>query len=315
MGRSRHQKEPSGHYLILVNKTAANYSRRAVSKLIDAIKKNGRHYTIFEPDSAMALLQQAQETVRENAKPVPGPRRPDGYGPITAIVACGGDGTFNLAARAAVEADLPVGSVPLGKFNSIAHHLYGETSVDKGINSIVAGNYKKIDIGLAADQPFIGAIGLGFLPELFKILLNEKPPRFGFGWSQIGNKAASAVKASPMTLKIDAFKLEAAPLLFNVNLLPYAVGLPFSEASIIDDHHGEVIFDMGMKPAEASVLTKALYKGKYLFGNEVRMYRGQTITIQPVKGRTLYLDGELVPLPTNILSIKVGEKQVKAFCA
>jgi diacylglycerol kinase family enzyme len=70
-----------------------------------------------------------------------------------------------------------------------------------------------------------------------------------------------------------------------------------------------------MKPAEASALTKALYKGKYLFGNDVRMYRGQTITIQPVKGRTLYLDGELIPLPTNILSIKIGEKQVKAFCA
>ncbi len=83
----------------------------------------------------------------------------------------------------------------------------------------------------------------------------------------------------------------------------------------MDDRHAEVIFDMGMKPTEASALTKALYKGKYLFGNEIRMYRGQTITIQPVKGRTLYLDGELIPLPTNVLSIKIGEKQVKAFCA
>lgn len=315
MGRSRLQKEPSGHYLLLVNKAAANYSRRAVSRLIEAIKKNGRHYTIFEPDSAMALLKQAQEAVRANAKQAPGVRRTDGYGPITAIVACGGDGTLNLAARAASEADIPVGAVAMGKFNSIARHLYGDTSVDKSINCIIAGNYRKIDIGLAADQPFIGAIGLGFLPELHKILSSEKPPRFGFGWAQIGSKAASAVKASPMTLKIDAFKLEATPLLFNVNLLPYAVGLPFSEASITDDRHGEVIFDMGMKPAEASALTRALYKGKYLFGNEVRMYRGQTITIQPVKGRTLYLDGELVPLPANVLSIKIGDKQVKAFCA
>lgn len=315
MGRSRHQKESSGHYLILVNRAAANYSRKAVSKLIDAIKKNGRHYTIFEPDSAMALLKQAQDTVHANAKPSVGARRPDGYGPITAIVACGGDGTFNLAARAAVEADLPVGAVPMGKFNSIVHYLYGDTTVDKGIHCIVAGNYRKLDIGQAADQPFIGAIGLGFLPELYKLLASEKPPRFSFGWSQIGGKAASAVKPTAMTLKIDAFKLEATPVLFNVNLLPYAVGLPFSEASIIDDQHGEVILDMGMKPAEASALTKALYRGKYLFGNDVRMYRGQTITIQPVKGRTLYLDGELIPLPTNILSIKIGEKQVKAFCA
>lgn len=315
MGRSRHQKESGGHYLVLINKSSANYTRRAVSKLLEAIKKSGRQFTIYEPESAMGLLKQAQDAVKANARPASGGQHTERRGAFTAIVACGGDGTFNLAARAAMEADLPIGALPLGRFNSIARHLYGDTSVDKAIALITAGNYRKIDIGMASDQPFIGAIGLGFLPELFQLLTKEKPPRFGFGWSQFGSKAAAAVKPSAMTLKIDAYKLEASPVLFNVNLLSFAAGLPFSEASIMDDRHAEVIFDMGMKPADASTLTKALYKGKYLFGNDVRMYRGQTITIQPVKGRTLYLDGELIPLPTNVLSIKIGEKQVKAFCA
>ncbi len=315
MSRSRHQKEPSGHYLVLVNKTATTYTRRAVSKLLEAIKKNGRQYTIFEPDTAMGLLKQAQDAVKASAKPVGGSPRSERRGAFSAIIACGGDGTFNLAARAAVEGDLPIGALPLGRFNSIARHLYGDTSVDKAIALVMAGNYRKIDIGVASEQPFISAIGLGFLPELFQLLVKEKPPRFGFGWSQFGSKAASAVKPAAMTMKIDAYKLEASPVLFNVNLLSFAAGLAFSEASIMDDHHAEVIFDMGMKPDDASALTKALYKGKYLFGNDVRMYRGQTITIQPVKGRTLYLDGELIPLPTNVLSIKIGEKQVKAFCA
>lgn len=301
--------------MVLVNKKAANYSRRAVSRLLESIKKHGRNYTIYEPESAMGLLKQAQDVVKATAKPTAGAQRSERRGAFTAIIACGGDGTFNLAARAATEADLPIGAVPLGRFNSIARHLYGDITVDKAIAHIMTGNYRKIDVGMAADQPFFGAVGLGFLPELFQLLTKEKPPRFGFGWSQFGAKAASAVKPAAMTLKIDAYKLEASPVLFNVNLLPFAAGLPFSEASIMDDQHAEVIFDMGMKPADASTLTKALYKGKYLFGNEVRMYRGQSITIQPVKGRMLYLDGELIPLPTNVLSIKIGEKQVKAFCA
>lgn len=311
MTRSRHQKELSGRYVVLVNKAATQYSRRGVGKLLEALKKRGKQYSIVEPDSAMSLLKQAQQAVQEIAKAGrTGPR--DG---IAALIACGGDGTFNLVSRAAMEADVPIGALPMGQFNNIARHLYGNAEIDTAVATIMRGDYRKIDVGVAADQPFVGAVGLGFVPELFRSLKGEKPPRFGFGWSQLGAKAAESAKAVATTIKIDAFRLEISPTLLNVNLLPYAVGIPFAEASIGDDAHAEVIFDMGMKAAEFSNLTRSLFKRKYLYGNDVQMYRGQSITIQPTKGRMLYLDGELIPLPTNILSIKIGEKQVKAFCA
>lgn len=315
MARSRHQREQSGHYAVLVNKRASQYSRRAVSKLLEAIKKRGSRYSIFEPDTAMALLKQAQQVAPDSGKSARTSGKTGQRGDISALIACGGDGTFNLVARAAIEADMPVGALPLGQFNNIARHLYGTADVDAAIAAILAGNYRKIDVGFAADQPFISAVGLGFVPELFQLLKGQKLPRFGFGWSQIGAKAAAGVKLTQLTIKIDAFRFEVSPILLNVNLLPYAAGIPFSPASIADDSRAEIIFDMGTKLGEFSSLTRVMLKGKYLFGNDIRMYRGQAITIQPTKGRMLYLDGELIPLPTNVLSIKVGEKQVKAYCA
>ncbi len=235
-------------------------------------------------------------------------------GEVTSIIACGGDGTFNLAARGALANDLPVGCLPLGRFNNIAHHLYGEDNPDTAIAKIVKGDYKKFDVGTVADQPFFGAVGLGFVPELMNLLAEKRTPRFGIGWSQLAAKAAANVALHKTVIKVDAFRFEVTPMFLNVNLLPYAAGLPFSTASLIDDTQAEVIFDVGASMGDFSSFVRSIYKKKYLYGREIRMFRGKVITIQSTKGRTLYLDGELIQLPTSALTITIGEQQVKIFC-
>ena len=82
----------------------------------------------------------------------------------------------------------------------------------------------------------------------------------------------------------------------------------------LDDGRAEVIFDLGNKIGEFGTYTRLIQKRKYLYGNDIRLYRGATITVQPTRGRLLYLDGELLELPTNVLEIQVGPDQVKVFC-
>jgi diacylglycerol kinase family enzyme len=179
---------------------------------------------------------------------------------------------------------------------------------------VVGGNYKKIDVGQAADQPFFVSVGLGFVPQLAEEIKDGSLPRFGFGWSQLGGKVAAQVKMIKTVIKIDAFKFEAEPILLNIHLMPYAAALPFSTASLTDDGEAEVIFDLGNKMGEFSTITRLIQKNKFLYGSDVRMYRGKSISVHPVRGRIVYLDGELIPLPTNTLSIKTGDKQIRAFC-
>jgi diacylglycerol kinase family enzyme len=314
MIRKRTQRTKNAHYCILVNKTAATYQKKSVERLTRVIKAKGGRYTVIEPESAMDLFTQAKAVVepQKSGKPVhPAVGR---WGEVTALVACGGDGTFNLVARAALTANIPVGLLPMGRFNNIGRSLCPEVTPEAGIIKIINGKYRNIDVGLAADQIFFGSIGLGLIPHLAQELEGRKLPRFGIGWSKLAAKAASAVRSIKTIIKIDAFRFELRPVIFNVNLLAYSVGLPLSTASLPDDGHAEVILDRGDASEEFSNYVRNVFKNKYYYGDSISLYRGTEISAQPTKGRTMYLDGELIDLPAEYLEIRISDKKLKVFC-
>lgn len=312
--RTRKQKSKHVHYCLLVNQSAAGYDRRSVDKLTEAIKKSGGSYTVTEPETALDLSRQAEQAA--------GKKRLGRYlaqgvgrrGPITGLVACGGDGTFNLVARAALGTDLAVGILPMGRFNNIAMSLLGKPGVEHAVKQITAGGYRRIDSARVGNQRFFGSASLGFIPELARFLQDRTSPSSGLGWSKAGSRAAADVTPEQTILKIDAFRFEISPIILSVNLLAYACGLPLSNASVPDDGQAEIIFDRGNKAGEFGSFTRLIHKRKYLYGDDVHLYRGTTITLQPVEGRTLYLDGELVELPTNLLEIQIDADRVRVLC-
>jgi len=312
--RKRRQKEEHAHYYFLVNNRATNYNRKLVEKLASQIRRKGRHYTIYESDSAANLLQRARLAcgLRRSARPAPPhiQRR----GRVTSLVACGGDGTFNLIAGVALAADLPIGTLPMGRHNNIARGLCDSVEIDEAMRKILKRDYRKIDTATVSGRLFIGSLGLGLIPEMARLLEKRKTPWLAFRWSQLGAKATSAVQVKKMTITVDSFRFEARPTIFNVNLLPYSVGLSLSPASIPDDGRAETIFNMGDDSKDLSSFVRLIYRKKYAYGHDVRLLRGKTITVQPVKGQTVYLDGELIPPPSGVLEIQVGEKQLKVYC-
>ncbi len=311
MQRQRRQKPTPGttaHWGILVNPKAAAFSRGAIDSLVAEIKKTGGHYTVEEPDAALAMVHRAKVL----AGLVPGDTHPNvtRFGKITGLISVGGDGTFNLVARAAHDADLPVGVIPTGRFNNLVRSIYGDAKISTATDKILAGNYRKLDVGVVGDRPFFTSIGLGLVPELLTALDGKRTPMFGIGWSRLGAQAAANVKMQKTLLKVDAVKIDFEPVFLNVNLLPYSVGLPFSPASIPDDGLIEVLCDQRPLLGNYSNFVRQIYKRNYLFGNEVCVYRGRSILCQPTEGRTLYVDGELVKLQTNSLDITIHEKQL-----
>jgi len=313
MIRRRQQRAKKPHFAILVNKKAEGYDQRAVQKLTEAIKAVGGYHSVFEPATAMDMVRQAEVAVgiSQPTKELSLPFARGGK--ITALIAVGGDGSFNLVARAAMKTELPMGVLPLGKLNNIARFLYSTTDPGAVTKHLIGGAYDKIDTGRVAEQYFFGSVGLGFISHLAQELEGRSVPRFGIGWSQLGSKTAAGVPIKKTVLKVDNFRFEVSPVIININLLPYSAGLPLSPASIADDGMAEIILDQGNKPGDFSSFTRLIFKRKYLYGNEVRLYRGREITIQPLRGRTLYLDGELVKLPTDILEVRIENKRLSVI--
>lgn len=313
MRRTRYHKKKQNHFCILVNREAANYNYRHIKRLITAIKKSGAYYSVFEPKSAMNFYQTAMKIcgLRRWGRAIP--HQFSQRGKVTALIACGGDGTFNLTARAALKANIPVGLLPMGRENNIALSIYKNDDPDFAITKIIEQKYRLIDHGVAGEQIFFGSIGIGYITALYDYLKKNNKPRFSIGWSKAGAKIARNIKQKKMLIKIEAFRFEVSPGILNVQLMPYSGGLAFSPGSLLDDHQAELILDFGIDSKKIASFTRETYKNKYIYGNEIKLFRGRKISFQPVKKMELYLDGELINLPNDFIDIQVGEKQLKVF--
>ncbi len=313
MVQKRQQKPRRAHFCLLVNRKAARYNQRAVRKLTSNIKRRGDSYTVLEPTTAGDLLRLAEAAAGLKKRGRGFPDQFDRRGKVTALVACGGDGTFNLVSRAAMKADLPVGVLPMGQYNNVVRSLFGSDSCEDAIKRTLGKKTRKIDSGTVAGQVFFNSLGFGFVPELSRLLAERKPPRFGFAWSQVGMKAAAARLPKDIIIKVDSFRFEISPTILSVNLLPYTLGLPFSPASIADDARAEIVFDVGASDKLMASYLRSVAVKQFVYGSQIRSFRGQMMSIQPMKGSDIYLDGELITVPSAVVDIHIGENQLRVL--
>jgi diacylglycerol kinase family enzyme len=283
---------------LVLNSQAHGFSETAVEQVKAAITDSGGEYFIINAENVRELIFRLKKALQFN---------PAG------MIVCGGDGTVNLVGRHLIRRTCPLGIIPMGKFNNIYRSLYGASSIDKAIKRILSGRDRRIDQGLAGGYFFLGSAALGFTVELHNGLANRRLPRFGIGWSRTAAACAAGVKVNQLSIKIDSFAFEFSPIMFNVNLLAYSAGLPVSTAGIDDDGKAEVIFDIGQGKAIFSSYARMLVKGKYLYADPIRMYRGTKIVVGPVDGRKLYVDGDLHDIVAPELGIEIFPKRIRVF--
>lgn len=299
----------------MVNTSATRYSAAAVKRLTDQIRTEGKYFSVLEPETALAMAEEAEKV----AGLAPGgqkalPQFISRRGKVTALVACGGDGTVNLVARAAGRAGLPVGILPMGRYNNIARSVLGTVDKERATQAIMSRKYSKFDYAVAAGLPVFGSLALGFVPQLAKALDGRKPPRLAWGWNQLGTKVAETTDSRPFTIQLDSFRFETSSRMVTVNIHPLVLGLNFSPVSRADDKQMEVQFDVIDSPRMLGNYLRLTSRNRYLYRSEIRQYRGSQLTISPVQDQTLYLDGELLTLPTNILEVRFADEQLRFFC-
>jgi len=285
-------------YNIITNPAAEKYSKKDVDRICKAIVDAGGRYFLTEPDSAKNVSYSLRRIVS---------KRPGG------IIVCGGDGTVNLVARHIIRRTIALGIIPMGRFNNIYRSLYGEPNFEQAASHILSGKSKKIDSGTASGNFFLGSLGFGFTRQLFGLLQNRKTPRFAISWSRLAAQAAAMVEPAPLSIKVDAFAFDFTPQMFNVNLLTYSTGLPIVPSSVSDDGKCEVVFDIGEGRAIMSSYVRQMYKRKYLYSDDIRMYRGERVSVTGVQGKEIYIDGELVKLKDPELKIETNPQKIRIF--
>ncbi len=90
------------------------------------------------------------------------------------VIAGGGDGTVGEVANGLVGTGIPLGILPFGTFNNIAHSLGLPFDLEASARTIVEGKTYDIDVGVAsgsdgAETYFFEAVGVGLDASLFPI--------------------------------------------------------------------------------------------------------------------------------------------------
>ena len=281
--------------IVLINKNATYYRESDIKKFISGAESNGFTVETITPTSPQEMVNAAAETRKHKPH---------------ILVAAGGDGSVNLVARTLIGSPGRLGILPLGRFNNIFTSLIGKPSVSLAIKAL-SGGYRSIDCGKVSEQPFFNSIGLGLAPALAETLESRFTPNFAISWSRLAARAASQISRSSMPVRVDSYRFDLEPALIGVNLLPKNFGLAFAPSALPDDRRFEVTLDMSTDGEPLSKFVRSVYKGSCYFDEDIRMYRGEEIIIGGVKGQKLYLDGELIDVPTNTLEIKFYSKQLR----
>jgi YegS/Rv2252/BmrU family lipid kinase len=99
--------------------------------------------------------------------------------PRSLVVACGGDGTVNLVARALAGTEATMGIIPLGSGNGLARHLGIPTDIEAALARLRNGVRQRIDTARIAGHFFINVAGLGYDARISQAFKNRKQRGLG----------------------------------------------------------------------------------------------------------------------------------------
>jgi diacylglycerol kinase (ATP) len=153
-----------------------------------------RFFLVANPDAGMAGIPLLEEVVatlerggavvtRSASSDVEGARREvrraADSGSCDAVVAAGGDGTVRQVASALIGSDTPLGIIPLGTGNVLAHEIGLSPKADSVAQALVDGPSVPIACALANGVPFLLMTGAGFDARVLRALDQRLKSRIG----------------------------------------------------------------------------------------------------------------------------------------
>ena len=135
--------------LFVISNPGAGLSRSTlIDDTVRALQRAGAVLTRVSPASIDAARLAAREAAAS--------------GSHDAIVAAGGDGTIRHVAAALIDTDTPLGIIPVGTGNVLAHEIGLQTTADAVTRTLLDGPHIRVACAHANGEPFLLMAGAGF---------------------------------------------------------------------------------------------------------------------------------------------------------
>lgn len=213
------------------------------------------------------------------------------------VIIGGGDGSLNHALLALLEAQLPLGILPLGTANDLARTLSLPADPLQACDVILANYSQRIDIGQVNERPYFNVASIGLAAEVTRRLSKGTKTHWGvlaYVWAAMGAMLRS--RSFRVEISSDGQSLQARTWQVAVgNGRNYGGGMTIHEHARIDDGLLN-LYSLEIKRSwHILPLIPALWRGTLDPLLTVRTMHGTAFDVRPVSHpRSIIADGELV---------------------
>ncbi|MCK7590885.1 diacylglycerol kinase [Subsaxibacter sp. CAU 1640] len=270
------QVDTKQHILLVVNPKSGSNDK---SDLIDMVRQK-----IQEKDWILDTFETSGENdawkIEDQIKAITPDR----------ILVAGGDGTINLVAHILKDYDIPIGIIPAGSANGLAHNLELPDELEAQVDVALGSNFIKIDHLKVNGHTCLHISDLGLNAELIENFENSNiRGKFGYLLQSIPTLIKSD---SPFefTIEISGKTIQQTGILLAIaNAKRYGTGATINPQGRIDDGKFEVLI---FKTFDTLEILKTLYDEANLNPEFAECYSTENVVISSHTPIPLQIDGE-----------------------
>lgn len=210
----------------------------------------------------------------------------------TTVVAMGGDGTVNEVAQGLLGTDVPLGIVPCGSGDGLAHGLRLPTAWSKALPLALTGPTLRMDVGYANDRLFLNVAGVGFDAAVGQ-LFATRTTRGALGYIANSFSLVWSYRSSHYEIECDAGRRSGEKFLVGfANAPEYGNGAVMAPDADVTDGLLDVVIADGGSPLRQIWRARRLYWNRRAPAEGMERLRTRTAT---VTGSHLvcHVDGEV----------------------
>ncbi len=276
-------------FLIVYNPLAGSSKRQKLANVVRRLRVQGCTVELRSTGSP----DECQRLIRSIAA----------QGDYDAVVAAGGDGTVRTAAAALAGTDMPLGIIPIGTGNVMAHEIGLKMHSRAIADCLIKGDVAQLSTAYANGEPFYLMVGAGFDGRVIGWLdaaFKRRVGKLAYTWPVI-----RGVLAGPDVLKvrIDDREHEAGWAVATMGRR-YAGSFVLAPNAQLDGNNIQtVLFHAPNRLSMVSQLVEVA-AGRIEKRGDIEHVAGDTIEITSSRPVPVQIDGE--PFGSTPVHIKTG---------
>ncbi len=226
------------------------------------------------------------------------------------VIAIGGDGTINKVASILNGTDIPLGIIPMGSGNGLAHHLKIPLNTRAAFKKSISSNTIKIDVCRVDEKSFVCTAGFGF--DAFVADIFDKRKKRGL-LNYIIAVFISLVRYKPIEISINDEPSEKLFLLTISNANQYGNNAFISPNADIQDGQFEIIKIKYVSKPKLAFIALRLFLKNIHQSSDVEITKMDMATVKMRANQLFHIDGESLKTNKDDISISIQTKALKVI--